>query len=418
MTRAARSRQSSLRLGTSFRSRDPDATFETARTLMPALGISRVTDTTRLDRLDVPVFASIRPRGRTLRVNAGKGVNAAEARVGALMEAIEYSVAERASEFGADEQSTIGELVARWQGAVLWIDLCPRLGIEVDLARPIGIAHCEDLASGKAVPVPAELVLVPAPDMQEPFHFGWSTNGLASGNSLDEATLHALFEVLERDALAMNKARDQSTPVAADSLPEPFAQWAHGWQRVGVELFVLEVPNAFGLPCFEAFLHEPASMDVNLTAGAGLHADARIALARAVCEAAQSRLSFIHGGRDDIVGFFAKYEARERAALGAAETQFVARLREQHRVRPFDELTLPAALGRSMDASSMLQQLLSRMASLGFKQVLRRRLDVDGGIVEAAGLHVVKVVVPRCENVANDARRMGARLLQRVLGHG
>jgi ribosomal protein S12 methylthiotransferase accessory factor len=41
---------------------------------MPALGISRVTDITAMDRLGLPVFASIRPRGLALCVNAGKGM--------------------------------------------------------------------------------------------------------------------------------------------------------------------------------------------------------------------------------------------------------------------------------------------------------------------------------------------------------
>ena len=47
---------------------------------MAALGISRVTDITRLDRLGLPVFASIRPRGLSLRVHAGKGFTAVDAR--------------------------------------------------------------------------------------------------------------------------------------------------------------------------------------------------------------------------------------------------------------------------------------------------------------------------------------------------
>ena len=78
-----------FRLGTSLRSVAPELTERRARQLMPALGISRVTDITRLDRLGLPVHASVRPRGRTLRVHAGKGMLVDEARVGALMEAVE-----------------------------------------------------------------------------------------------------------------------------------------------------------------------------------------------------------------------------------------------------------------------------------------------------------------------------------------
>ena len=83
-----------LCLGSSLRCRDPWQTLALAEPLMPVLGISRVTDITRMDRLGLPVFASVRPRSRTLHVHAGKGVNAVEARVGALMEAVEYAAAE------------------------------------------------------------------------------------------------------------------------------------------------------------------------------------------------------------------------------------------------------------------------------------------------------------------------------------
>ena len=65
-----------------------------ARTLMSELGISRVMDITRMDRLGLPVFASVRPRGARLRVHAGKGIRPEEAEVGALMEAVEFAVAE------------------------------------------------------------------------------------------------------------------------------------------------------------------------------------------------------------------------------------------------------------------------------------------------------------------------------------
>ena len=60
---------------------------------MDRLGISRVTDSTRLDRIGIPVFSSIRPSAAeaSLCVHAGKGTTTTEARTGALMEAIEFA---------------------------------------------------------------------------------------------------------------------------------------------------------------------------------------------------------------------------------------------------------------------------------------------------------------------------------------
>ena len=68
------------------------------------------------------------------------------------------------------------------------------------------------------------------------------------------------------------------------------------WAVTGVELMVRQIPNQFDLPCFQAMLHEAASNTVKFSGGYGLHLDAEIALSRAICEAAQSRLSVIHGG--------------------------------------------------------------------------------------------------------------------------
>ena len=121
-------------------------------------------------------------------------------------------------------------------------------------------AYCEELVSGQPVLLPAELVLVPFGGDDPAPMFGWSTNGLASGNSLEEATLHALLEVLERDTVAMNIARDESRLVANESLPAPFRRLAVEWAAMGVRLLVRCIPDALGLPCFVAALHQPRSV--------------------------------------------------------------------------------------------------------------------------------------------------------------
>src|SRR5579862_6644062 len=85
-----------LTYSSSLRTVRIEITLSHAIPLAEKLGISRVTDISRLDRVGVPVFASIRPGAQrgSLCVNAGKGLTAAEARVGAAMEAIEFAMAE------------------------------------------------------------------------------------------------------------------------------------------------------------------------------------------------------------------------------------------------------------------------------------------------------------------------------------
>jgi ribosomal protein S12 methylthiotransferase accessory factor len=408
-----RHHQALLRLGSSYRARAPRATLRLARRLMPALGISRVTDITRMDRLGLPVFTSVRPRGQVLRVHAGKGLRPIDAEVGALMEAVEYAAAEPQRCTQPLRWMRVAELVAQLGGDVQLVDFAPRLGARISPRQQLATVACEDLRDGRRLALPAELVFLPFVHADNPGHFGWTSNGLASGNTLAEATLHGLLEVLERDAIAMNLAHDASHWVRTDSLPAPFGAHARRWQRGGVALAVRQVPNAFGLPCLQACLHEPTGQAVQLSAGYGLHLDPHIALARAVCEAAQSRLSHIHGARDDVLHFYPAYSGQDPADRRQASTTLAQRAFD--RSRPLDFGALPPGPGPGASVQATLAQLLRRLQDAGFGAVFRHRYSPA-----LPGLQVVKVIVPKCEQVQPGVRRLGPRLLAQLLGrpHG
>lgn len=397
-----------MRLGTSLRVRPVADALAAAEREAPRWGLSRVTDITRLDRLGLPVCASVRPRGRTLRVHAGKGLTLQDARVGALMEAIEVAAAEAGSEAGPETVQPLADWLARWRGALALADFAPLWGVRAAPSQPLGLVHCESLAEGGAQPLPAELVLLPhVPADGRPL-FGWSSNGLASGATTDEATLHALFEVLERDTLALHQARDASAWVDPASLPAPFDGWAAAWAALGVRLIVRALSGAAGLPCFQAYLHDDAVPDLWLAVGSGLHADPAIALSRAVCEAAQSRLTVIHGGRDDIVELYAHRAARTPRQRRADQAARLAKVDERSRRIAFADVP-PLPLGD--DPAAALAALLPRLAAAGLRHVYRRRFAP--ALIDLA---VVRVVVPRCELLEGTAVRMGARAIARALG--
>ena len=251
---------------------------------------------------------------------------------------------------------------------------------------------------GRAMWLPAELIFMPYGESESQLLCGWSSNGLASGNSIDEATLHGAFEVLERDALAMNTVRDDSLWLPPACLPEPFGALAEAWHRMGIELSARFVPNAFGLPCFRALLHDDTEGAIGLAEGSGLHFDAGIALARAICEAAQARLSHIHGGRDDITHFYAA-DAADRPTPARETLAYREAFDSTRQVAWNDVPSLPC---RGVALDRLLGRLIDRLQGLGFKQVLRHRFELDLG-----GLHVVKVVVPGCETIDRQLDRMG-----------
>lgn len=363
-----------------------------------------------MDRLGLPVFASVRPRGLTLRVHAGKGWFAIDARVGALMEAIEYAAAEPQRSRWQCRTLSMAEMQAMWPGRLRLRDFAPRIDANLAADRVIDTVACEDLTQeGAFAWLPAELIFVPFESRHGPYVFGWSTNGLASGNSIEEATLHALLEVLERDAFALNVAHDTSQWVERASLPAPLREYADGWQRLGVELAVRSIPNDFGLPCFVARLYERGDVTVDLAGGAGLHPDRGIALVRAVCEAAQSRLSIIHGGRDDITTFYAKRADPSRSGPQGSDNPLVEATFDRRRSVRFEEV-LDANGDIRRPLAEQLSELLVHLKRSGFPAVFRYRYGLD-----LNGLAVVKVIVPRCEDVEDRVNRMGARLYARVM---
>jgi ribosomal protein S12 methylthiotransferase accessory factor len=397
----------SHRLSSSLRLQSAEASYKRAARLMSRFGISRVTDITRLDKLGLPVHASVRPRGQGLRVHAGKGLHVAESRIGALMEGIEFAAADpRRNPVG--RPMSVATLQAGWAGAFRLVDLAPRRGVPVDGALLLPVLECEDLIRKVATALPTELLFVSDDKPPSPPLFGSNTNGVASGNSLDEATLHGLLEVLERDALSLEQARHTSRRVHDDSLPPHFIEMAEAWLRRGVRLVVRNIPSDTGLPCFKAWLIEPESTDINLCSGSGLHLDREIALTRAICEAAQSRLSTLHGGRDDIVGFYDKYTQVGPARRREREARLVAAVEDTDGAIAFSEVEQIATAGKSLPA--LPADLLERLRSIGLGSVLRYRFAAD-----LDGMHALRIVVPRCECSESDLQRMGPRLMSAVM---
>jgi ribosomal protein S12 methylthiotransferase accessory factor len=303
---------------------------------------------------------------------------------------------------------SVAALQASWDGAFRFVDLAPRRGVPVDGALLLPVLDCDDLSRGVSTALPAELLFVSDDKPDRPPVFGSNTNGVASGNSLEEASLHGLLEVLERDALSLEQARQASRLVRHDTLPAHFIEMAEAWQRRGVRLVVRHVPSDTGLPCFKAWLIEPESTDINLCSGSGLHLDREIALTRAICEAAQSRLSTLHGGRDDIVDFYDKYTQVDPARRREREARLVAALDDSQGAIAFPDVEQARTAGKSLPV--LLSELLERLRAIGLGSVLRYRFASD-----LDGMHALRIVVPGCECSESDLQRMGPRLMSAVM---
>ncbi|MEL6997422.1 MAG: YcaO-like family protein, partial [Pseudomonadota bacterium] len=172
------------------RSCPPSETWARLKPLLPVFGIARVANITGLDRIGIPVFTACRPNSRSLSVFQGKGLSVEAARVSAVMEAYETWCAESID--APLKFASIDELA--YTHALADITRLPLANPDgFDPMLPFLWTEAEDLISGARKWLPFELVHANYA-RPEPAHsgaFAATTNGLASGNTRQEAVLHA-----------------------------------------------------------------------------------------------------------------------------------------------------------------------------------------------------------------------------------
>jgi YcaO-like protein with predicted kinase domain len=300
------------------RTRAPEATWLSIKPHFKRLGITRVAVITGLDVVGIPVVMVARPNARSLSVSQGKGVDLCCARVSGAMESIEQHCAEhldlpmRHLSWIELQRHQLALSPTRVPALSAW-----RLEGRMEGRSEAGLEHRPLLwVEGTREPdrepcwLPYGLVHL---DLRRPLApgselFPPSSNGLASGNTRSEALVHAVLEVIERDAWArfveldaderQRRTLDLSTVTDQRAL-EMIARL----RRAGSSVRVWDLSGELGVACFLCHIVEGArewAFQVGRAEGLGCHTHSGIALVRAVCEAAQSRLCAIAGSRDDM----------------------------------------------------------------------------------------------------------------------
>jgi ribosomal protein S12 methylthiotransferase accessory factor len=341
---------------------------------------------TQLDALSVPTYCAIRPDGLVLQVSNGKGLTDMAAKVSALMEAVELYHAEHPL---PERLRRTCVAALRQDGTeLLWpADISGFYGGYFGERFLCDWVVGQDLATGRPVWAPASAVYF----CRTPSLFHMSSNGLASGNHLAEATLHALYEVIERDARARLsvdgkiRVRERALVIDLSTLdaPELRTILEHATANE-TKVVLLWLQSAVPLHTFWAVLLNRhglvATSTVNV--GFGTHVDKRVAAARALTEAAQSRLTFIHGAREDL---FAK-------VVYAADSQV------SHVYRFFDGLEPNATwavldeqptLAVERDLEAQLRQIVAALVRAGHDRLVCFDLTRPD-----MGIPVVKVIAP------------------------
>src|SRR5438105_3561716 len=133
------------------------------------------------------------------------------------MESLEFFFAEPGIGRVSTRWGSARDVAGQERGENAILDFVPLLQREVDLDGSLLLASVRDVESGDECAIPAELIYYPAPDVGQSL-FGSSTNGLASGNSLLEASIQALLELIERDIWSFEFVRCASKLVQAARL--------------------------------------------------------------------------------------------------------------------------------------------------------------------------------------------------------
>jgi ribosomal protein S12 methylthiotransferase accessory factor len=301
MTSAPRQAVKRFFTGT-HRTREPEETWRLATRLFDRCGISRVADVTGLDILGIPTWVAVRPLAATLSVSQGKGATHTAAKVSACMEAIELWYAENLPATGdAPLTATAAELPLPYD----FTGLQRAARSLLTEHTPLPWLRAEIIGERRTTWVPRPCVAISSlasPDWSPPL-LRVSSNGLASGNCAEEAALHALLELVERDSTAdlIHRPVDTRDYIAPDSVDDPgCAELIARIERAGAWLELVDTTRDPHFPCYVAYLWSPE--DPSVYSGSGCHTDPAVALSRAITEAAQSRLTVINGTRDDVRG--------------------------------------------------------------------------------------------------------------------
>ena len=368
---------------------DPEQTLEKLRPLLPRMGITRVANVTGLDCIGVHVAQAVRPNSRSLSVAQGKGLTLPAAKASAVMESVENYHAERIA-------------LPLLFGSEVDLRSAHNLVDTTTISRPKKSAYHPDLSilwvegydliRRETVWVPCEAVDTnyTYPQPMGSGCFAATTNGLASGNHLLEAIHHALCEVVERDAatvwgLAGREVRNH-TCIDLDTVTDEGCRWVlDKFRDADVLVRAWEVTSDNGIPAFMCKIRDRGVLPAGPSdyPGYGCHPTRSIALLRALTEAAQGRLTFIAGSRDDAIR--SAYEWREGPAAARVpelETSEGAPLRD-------------FADGPNWDAATSAEDVtwvLERLVSTGIDRAIIVNLTKP-----EFNVPVVRAIVPGLE---------------------
>lgn len=366
------------------RARSLGETYRLAQLAATRAGVTRLADITGLGELRLPVFQAVRPAAHSLTVSQGKGASPLAARVAALLEASELAAAEALPRpEGQKPLAALPEAARR-----CWAGTSEPLTIDLDPALTRHWVEGRVLGSGEAMPMPWDLLSLDF--TRPPLEYAANSDGLATGNTREEAIFAALCELLEYHCVAEFEAlapvQRRARQIRAASIRDPvLARELRLVTAAGFTPRLWSIGEEHGVPVIacELFGPEPALDHMTPTGGSACHPDRTRAALGALREAVQGRATLVAGARDDIVPeHYSTGRCRARALV-------VATLAVSDGVLDWSELSAPhwTTTGEGL---TLVQAAIARVTA--------RPVVVFEHAPPAAGLHIVHALAPGLKN--------------------
>lgn len=384
----------------------PEETLEKVNGVLDRVGVTRIADITDLDRVGIPVLSAIRPGAAegAISIYSGKGSNQDQARISAIMESVERCCAEPSNmnpdmEDEAHLRSIVDtyENLSRKVNTVYPPDLLTAEPLMKNTRLEWVIGH--DLLTKENVLVPSNAVYHPyTPSNGGTQIFRSNTNGLASGNTMEEAILHGLLEVIERDALSI--AEFNKNP-GREIILKPEDGMVYKLKKMfddaGIIAKVWLLTHDIDLPTVVCALDDPVLKDpAMLVMGAGSHLKPEIAVSRALTEAAQSRVVQIHGARED---------TDREAVVRTFGYEAMKRLNKYWYIDSEEKVALSDIEDKSADTPAKnIETILNLLKGISPNAIIA---DLSRSSVN---LPVIRAVLPTFELYTLDRERRGKRM--------
>jgi ribosomal protein S12 methylthiotransferase accessory factor len=387
-----------------------------------------------MDKLYIPNYVSVLPGTEdTIWVYGGKGHTHTHAKASALMESIERYCSLSSNCSKSLIQGSYAQLSKQYSKVLHPDEVVEptKTTYDEDLIMDYLIGF--DLLRREEVLVPAELVFSrysAKPPSVSAFLYS-HTNGLASGNVLEEAICHGLCEVIERDAVSIAHLCASSIPYSilqrimnkftkmtnnklefnqvtgcdfiddSSIFPDvnisqiakeffPLKILTDRFSDEGISLLVKDITQEdIGIPTFVASSIEWITDDYGYFAiGYGTHLDSKVALIRAITELSQTRAGDIQGSRDDLK----KIRYKENDEIYKRKWQFIPATssisKKTNNTIMFSEIKTYVF----DDIRDEIEFILLRLKKSGLKRAIYVDLT-DPNI----GIPVVRVIVPGLE---------------------